>query len=163
MSAALRAHAKLVLLRPFKIVWWIVGLVIIGAVGWNFERSAADVVFGVAFVAAVLLATSLFSIFVIAPMTARRQFRQRPALARQQLVWWDDRGLHMRNENGEMMSPWADFYAHYQTRQMFMLYHSSSFFGLMPQRVLTDEDRAELLGHLAKAGVPDRRKPKRRR
>lgn len=90
--------------------------------------------------------------FWLAPMMARRQFRQSAALRDEQAIAWDDEAIVFTGPRGHVRIPLAEFHRWSDAGDMLMLYQTEMYFNLVPKTPL-GEAAEDLAARLDKAGV----------
>ncbi|MDR6869679.1 hypothetical protein J2Y55_000672 [Bosea sp. BE125] len=112
------------------------------ASGWSFGTFAGIVHLFAFF----LLLMPFLSYFLFAPDIARKTFRKQKSL-QQPLTWsWSEAGLKVTSDGGEWLTPWDHYLKRAENAEIFLFYQAPRLFQMVPKRVLTPEQLAELRG-----------------
>lgn len=96
--------------------------------------------------------TLALALFVMAPMTGRKLYRQTEHLAGNVDIAWDIDGIELSVKRGHSSYAWSDFYRWGLSQRYLMLFLGEALSIMIPRTALGDGELAALEG-LRKAGV----------
>ncbi|GLS44788.1 YcxB family protein [Methylobacterium brachythecii] len=116
----------------------------------------------IAAIAVLVMAAYLYGLFlfvrwVVLPWTVRRQFREQRSLKEELHVRWSERSYEVVGETMRSDLPWGDYVKWQENGELILLYISSRAYQILPKRILTAQQVAELRSHLQQAGVKRQR------
>jgi hypothetical protein len=82
--------------------------------------------------------------FLFVPITTRRAFRNHKTLHRPCTYAWSETGLTVANVSGEWLTAWSDYLKWREDAQVFIFYQAPRLFNMLPKRVLTPQQMADL-------------------
>ena len=126
-------------------------------VGWFMEDlpAVSDLVFVVPLSFAISIV--LYAIgFILGPFRARRNFRESKLLANEQTLRWDAEALSFEGAVGSSRIAWPLFHSWLEGPKTLLIFQSRQIYHLLPKRAFSDEALAEIIDHLAAAGVKER-------
>jgi hypothetical protein len=94
-------------------------------------------------------------IYLWAGRYARRMFRQQ-MVKPENLMSWNDEGLKIESDLGSMKAKWPHSYGWRKVRRTYMIHMNEALYYVVPGRVLSKEQAADLEGTLIRAGVAER-------
>lgn len=136
---------------PARWLIWLIAFLLIALMAMDVMLTGRLSGPAIAFLLAVPIALMLVH-FWMAPMMARRQFRQSVALRAEQTIAWDDEAIEFRSERGQARLPFGEFHGFGDTAEMIMLYQTEMYFNLVPKGPLGDA-ADDLIARLEAAGV----------
>lgn len=151
VEAARHVAARRLRSRPFLPIFVamlaaVLALVLIADFGQG--RWVTLIAFFIALPLALIIANRL-----IVPWQAKRHFRQAAALRGETRVEWDDENLRFEGIHGGSRFAWIDFHGWAETAGLVLLYQSELFYNLVPKRVLTADQLADIRNCLETAKV----------
>ena len=90
------------------------------------------------------------------PLGTRKTFRQQKALQSQLTMGWSIDGYTIESERGRWVSPWSDYLAWAEDKDVLIALQTARMFNLIPKRALEAGDLDEIRSHLQTAGVKRR-------
>ena len=78
------------------------------------------------------------------PYKTRKIFREQKSLHYPMTVSWSEAGFKFENQQGSAVMPWGDFFKWGEDSRIFLLYHSSRLFHMLPKRALTEAQLTDL-------------------
>ncbi len=104
-------------------------------------------IFGV--YAALSVVLFLFVLLVMPKQRAKKNFKQMPALSREQTVSWDSASIAFASEYGNARIPLAELYQWAADDEIVIIYPADHLFYMLPRRVFANgDDRDRLIGAL---------------
>jgi hypothetical protein len=91
-----------------------------------------------------IVALLVVNYFLVAPISARRSYRKHKALHYQYTYSWSETGLMLVHPRGESRMVWSDYLKWRENEQVFLFYHGPRIFNILPKRVLTPEQIADV-------------------
>jgi len=91
--------------------------------------------------------------FVQGPRSARKVYRQQETLRMPIAYSWDDEALTFTSEFGENRIEWAELHHAVEDDRVMLLFEGPRLYRMLPKRVLSAEQLAEVRGHLNANGV----------
>lgn len=88
------------------------------------------------------------------PRLARRHFAQQKALHEPITLTWDETEIHLEQPSGNGRRPWGDYVKWGATPRHLFLFQSDALFNLIPRTALMQDQAAQIMEHLTRAGVP---------
>lgn len=129
---------------------------------WITGRNLASaLVFMLAFLA-TLLCAQLLAVEIFGPRSARKQYRERAALAEAFTVEWDEECLRSTSDRGHSKTAWKEMFAFRLGQGQALLYLSSNLYTVLPLRFLDEAQQLDLQGRLREARTPGGHWPRRR-
>ncbi|ETR75861.1 hypothetical protein X566_18895 [Afipia sp. P52-10] len=134
---------------PAAVVGWVLfalaGVIFLGLSLGEHRPQDKAVYGGVAASCLVLLvALPLLNYFVLAPLYARRTYAKQKTLHYPIIFSWSEAGLKTENENGSWTVAWTDYLKWSENSQVILLYQAPRLFQMLPKRVLTVEQQADI-------------------
>ncbi|MDR0253077.1 MAG: YcxB family protein [Brucellaceae bacterium] len=74
----------------------------------------------------------------------RKILKQQKSLFRASQIHWDETGTHFKSEIGESRLKWDEFIKLHQNKNMILLYISDYLFFILPKRLMTDDQAADI-------------------
>ncbi|UJW84030.1 YcxB family protein [Devosia sp. SL43] len=93
---------------------------------------------------------------LMTPITARRNFARQRSLQGDLTLSWSEAGLRTVSEYGTFEIPWSHFNRRAENGNLFLLFESDRLYRLIPKRVLTTEQQADvrsLIESVGRSGV----------
>ncbi|MGK9165235.1 YcxB family protein [Inquilinus limosus] len=134
-----RKPAVLAAIAMFSIMYILFLLVILAG-----PRRSYDAAPYVHVLFTALLASPVVNYFFISPFISRRNFRRQKTLHRPTTLIWSEAGLETKNETGEWLLPWSDYYKWAENAHMLLLYVGPNLFQFVPKRWLTADQVVDL-------------------
>ena len=103
-----------------------------------------DVMIFAAIMPVAMIGFPTLMIYLFGSSAARRTLREQKTLHGPLTVCWDERGFMATNAFGQMHMTWPDLFATAENGRMFLLFESSRLFRMVPKRVLTRQQIADL-------------------
>jgi hypothetical protein len=119
----------------------LIGLMLYGGFSWTLT-----------FILTLLPVAIIVSMW-LAAWAARRNYRNSKTLHAELEVGWDETGFFGRSTHGESRIAWADFFGWMDGKRMLLLYLQPSVYFVLPERILSPEEKAGIIGHLTAASV----------
>lgn len=91
--------------------------------------------FSLAFIVMVVVNYHIFT---------RKILKQQKSLFREAQFQWDEIGTHFKSEIGETHLKWDEFIKLNQNKNMILLYISDYLFFILPKRLMTDDQAAQI-------------------
>lgn len=91
--------------------------------------------------------------FVQGPRSARKVYRQQETLRMPIAYSWDDTGLTFTSEFGENRIEWDELHHAVEDEHVILLFEGPRLYRMLPKRVLSAEQLAEVHGQLNANGV----------
>jgi hypothetical protein len=105
--------------------------------------------------AVLALVIGLALLFLAPHQRAKKNFKQIPALSREQTVSWDDASISFISGYGNVSFPIADMHQWAADDGIVILYPADHIFYMLPSRVFENErDRESLMAALERSPVP---------
>lgn len=108
---------------------------------------------GIVVGASVPIWAVLAFMFVQGPRSARKVYRQQETLRMPIAYSWDDEALTFSSEFGENRIEWAELHHAVEDERVMLLFEGPRLYRMLPKRVLSAEQLAEVHGHLNANGV----------
>ena len=108
---------------------------------------------GIVVGASVPIWAVLAFMFVQGPRSARKVYRQQETLRMPIAYSWDDEALTFTSEFGENRIEWAELHHAVEDDRVMLLFEGPRLYRMLPKRVLSAEQLAEVHGHLNANGV----------
>jgi murein endopeptidase len=125
--------------------------VLIAVITWTFgtegQRAAMFGSFALGGVIGLVIVAAAIR-WIVAPLSARRQYAQSAALCAEQTLSFDREKLYLNSELGDMRMPWGKFHKWHEGKRMILIYQNAQMFNLIPKRALSEDQLAGLLGFL---------------
>jgi hypothetical protein len=138
-----------------------VGATAVFAIGMALAWSDGEGLTGQAIYAACLAAAFIVLVlfclgltYALMPRRAGRLFRQQTAMHKPMSVAWSDEGMVHRSANGEGRYAWSDLHRWSTARSAILIYQTDQMFHVVPRRVLTAGQTADLIKTLNEKGPP---------
>lgn len=149
VQQAAKLHFKKMTFAPLTISILLIVSLIYGAILYyfiNYRGVFEPLVFVRMIVIAVLsFGLALLGIAVMnCQIFTRKVFKQQKSLRREFQFQWDDAGTHFKSEVGETHLKWDEFIKFHQNKNMILLYISDYLFFMLPKRLMTDEQAADI-------------------
>ena len=109
-----------------------------------FQRWETALVVAVNAGAAFFVAFIVANYFVFTPVTTRRNYGKQKTLHRPYTFAWSETGLRISSDSGEGHLAWSDFLKWREDARIFVFYQGPRLFNMLPKRVLTPEQIADL-------------------
>lgn len=93
---------------------------------------------------AALVLLMIANYFLFIPISTRRTYRKQKTLHRPYTYSWSETALMVANENGEWRVAWSDYLKWREDARIFIFYQAPRLFNMVPRRVLTPEQTADL-------------------
>jgi hypothetical protein len=95
----------------------------------------------------------LLSYFVLIPRQARKIYREDKHLQHPIEASWTQDAYFASNATGTNTIPWSDYYGWSADEKMVLLMQSPAVFQMLPRHALSNEQAADLIGHLENSGL----------
>jgi hypothetical protein len=104
--------------------------------------------------AALAILLIVFLLFVAPHQRAKKNFKQMPALSREQTVSWDEGEIAFTSKYGSVSIPYGDLHQWAADEELVILYPADHLFHMLPSRVFQSEtDRTALISALKNNAV----------
>lgn len=146
VSAARYIASRRIPIRPHILIGC---AIIVGATGLLIAEGPEDHLLRVLALMVVVAAMMLAAVLrFLVPWQARKHFRELAAAKGAISFNWDENGVSFSGAKGATRLDWTDFHRWGETDSVLILMQSSMLYNLAPKRVLSDEQQAEVRGHL---------------
>ena len=96
------------------------------------------------FYVAALIVFIVVNYYLVAPISARRNFRMHKALQHPYTYSWSEAGLEIVSSRGQWQVVWDDCLKWRENESILLFYQSPRLFHMFPKRVLTAEQIADI-------------------
>lgn len=159
MARAARVHGRAMILRTRSLAVYILGGAIVLVEGWITGRNPASALVFALAVMATLVCVQLLAVEIFGPRSARKQYRERAALAGAFTVDWDEECLRSTSDRGHSKTAWREMFTFRLGQGLALLYLSSNLYIVLPLRFLNEAQQLDLLERLREARTPGRHRP----
>ncbi|MDR2875990.1 MAG: YcxB family protein [Methylobacillus sp.] len=122
----------------------IVALVLLGFIA-AFALNPGQLLRTLGILIVCLIAILVIAHFLIIPYQVRKIFREQKTLHVPYVWTWTEQGLEIRSEKyGHTTYPWSDLFRWEEDQHIFLFYHSSRLFSMLPRRVLSEAQADDL-------------------
>lgn len=122
-----------------------------GLLIWDGDEQVAIAIFGV-LSPLIVVCGPAFVVWFIGPRSARKLFAQQASLRQPYRLEWDEESYRAYGEGGQATIKWSDFFRVIQDDKVIVLFESLALRRLIPARFLSEAQRRDIEGIIAKAG-----------
>lgn len=91
--------------------------------------------------------------YVYVPCRARRIFDQQKSLNRAYSVSWDNSGLSLTDETGQINIRWSDFIKYKGSHELMLLYQSDVAFNMLPKKAFSSDQQFQNFCHFVRTKI----------